>query len=66
MKSAPLTPETTFGYIPSIDANLFSVRADIPLTIAAEQCACSVDAATQALLTTHLPNIARIAKEYAR
>lgn len=45
MKSAPLTPETTFGYIPSIDANLFSVPAGIPLTIAAEQASCIVDAA---------------------
>ena len=45
MKSALLTPETNFGYVPSIDANLFSVRADIPLAIAAEQSGCIVDAA---------------------
>lgn len=45
--NAPLTPETTFGYVPSIDANLFSVPAGIPLAIAAEQCACGVDAATE-------------------
>ena len=39
------TPETAFGFMPSIDTNLFSVRADIPLVLAAEQAACIVDAA---------------------
>ncbi|MBK1653363.1 hypothetical protein [Allochromatium vinosum] len=47
MKTALLTPETPFSYVPSIDANLFSVRAGVPLAITAEQCACSVDAATE-------------------
>ena len=47
MKSALLTPETNFDYIPSIGDNLLAVRAGIPLPLAAGQCACSVDAATE-------------------
>ena len=39
------TPETAFGFMPSIDANLFSVRAGIPLATVAEEAACIVDAA---------------------
>lgn len=39
------TPETHFSYIPSIGDNLLSVRAGVPLAIAAEQAACIVDAA---------------------
>jgi hypothetical protein len=39
------TPETRFSYIPSIDADLFAVRAGIPLATVAEEAACIVDAA---------------------
>ena len=39
------TPETRFSYIPSIDADLFAVRAGIPLATAAEEAGCIVDAA---------------------
>ena len=39
------TPETRFSYIPSLDADLFAVRAGIPLATAAEEAGCIVDAA---------------------
>jgi hypothetical protein len=38
------TPETRFSYIPSLDADLFAVRAGIPLATAAEEAGCIVDA----------------------
>ena len=38
-------PETRFSYIPSLDADLFAVRAGIPLATAAEEAGCIVDAA---------------------
>lgn len=47
MKTAPLTPETRFSYIPSIDDDLFAVRAGIPLATAADEAGCIVDAAVE-------------------
>lgn len=47
MKSALLTPETTFDYIPSIGDNLLAVRAGAPLVLTAERSGCIVDAAVE-------------------
>lgn len=44
---APLTPETRFSYIPSLDDDLFAVRAGIPLATAADEAGCMVDAAVE-------------------
>jgi hypothetical protein len=41
------TPETRFSYIPTIDADLFAVRAGIPLATAADEAGCIVDAAVE-------------------
>ncbi|MCK7518097.1 MAG: DUF3077 domain-containing protein [Ignavibacteriales bacterium] len=41
------TQETPFAYQPNLGANLFSVRAGIPLATATEEASCIVEAAAE-------------------